>query len=43
MVKHIVCWRLKDEANGMNKEENAKTIKEKPSDQIVVNIIGEHE
>lgn len=29
MVKHIVCWRLKDEANGMSKEENAKTIKEK--------------
>jgi quinol monooxygenase YgiN len=28
MVKHIVCWRLKDEANGMNKEANARSIKE---------------
>lgn len=29
MVKHIVFWKLKDEANGMSKSENAQTIKEK--------------
>lgn len=29
MVKHIVFWKLKDEANGMNKAENAAMIKQK--------------
>lgn len=29
MIKHIVFWKLKDEANGMNKEENARAIKQK--------------
>lgn len=29
MVKHIVMWKLKDEAHGNNKAENAKLIKEK--------------
>jgi len=29
MVKHIVFWKLKDEANGMSKSENAQAIKEK--------------
>ena len=29
MVKHIVFWKLKDHANGMNKQENALSIKEK--------------
>lgn len=28
MVKHIVCWKLKDEANGRSKAENARSIKE---------------
>jgi hypothetical protein len=28
MVKHIVMWRLKDFANGANKEENAKKLKD---------------
>ncbi len=32
MVKHIVFWKLKDEANGMNKEENAAAIKQKLED-----------
>lgn len=27
MIKHIVMWRLKDFANGVNKEENAKKLK----------------
>jgi stress responsive alpha/beta barrel protein len=27
MLKHIVMWRLKDFANGANKEENAKKLK----------------
>jgi quinol monooxygenase YgiN len=29
MIKHIVFWKLKEEANGSNKQENAKAIKEK--------------
>jgi len=29
MVKHIVIWRLKDEAHGNSKSENARLIKEK--------------
>lgn len=29
MVKHIVCWQLKDEAQGNNKAANAQLIKEK--------------
>lgn len=29
MIKHIVFWKLKEEANGQNKDENAKQIKEK--------------
>lgn len=29
MIKHIVCWQLKDEANGKSKAENALSIKEK--------------
>jgi hypothetical protein len=29
MVKHIVLWKLKDSANGMNKAENALAIKHK--------------
>lgn len=29
MVKHIVLWKLKDEANGLSKIENAKAIKQK--------------
>jgi len=29
MIKHIVLWKLKEAANGMNKDENARTIKEK--------------
>ena len=29
MVKHIVFWKLKDEANGMSKAENAAAIKQK--------------
>lgn len=29
MVKHIVAWRLKEEALGNKKEQNAKLIKEK--------------
>jgi hypothetical protein len=32
MVKHIVFWKLKDEANGMSKAENAKAIKQKLED-----------
>jgi hypothetical protein len=27
MIKHIVMWRLKEFANGVNKEENAKKLK----------------
>lgn len=29
MVKHIVMWKLKEEAHGNNKETNAALIKEK--------------
>jgi len=29
MIKHIVFWKLKDQANGLPKEENARLIKEK--------------
>jgi hypothetical protein len=29
MIKHIVFWKLKEEANGMSKSENAQAIKEK--------------
>jgi quinol monooxygenase YgiN len=29
MIKHIVFWKLKEEANGMGKDENAKAIKQK--------------
>lgn len=32
MVKHIVFWKLKEEANGMNKEANAAVIKQKLED-----------
>jgi quinol monooxygenase YgiN len=32
MVKHIVFWKLKDEANGMSKLENASAIKQKLED-----------
>lgn len=28
MIEHIVMWRLKDEAEGASKEENARKIKE---------------
>lgn len=29
MIKHIVFWKLKDEANGLSKAENAQAIKER--------------
>ena|SRR6186713_688561 len=29
MIKHIVFWKLKDEANGQSKQENALAIKQK--------------
>jgi quinol monooxygenase YgiN len=29
MIKHIVFWKLKDEANGLSKQENAQAIKQK--------------
>jgi hypothetical protein len=32
MVKHIVFWKLKEEANGLSKLENAKAIKHKLED-----------
>jgi len=32
MVKHIVFWKLKDEANGMSKAENGAAIKQKLED-----------
>jgi len=32
MIKHIVFWKLKDEAHGNTKEVNAKLIKEKMED-----------
>ncbi|TAE89531.1 MAG: Dabb family protein [Bacteroidetes bacterium] len=32
MIKHIVFWKLKEEANGMSKAENAEAIKQKLED-----------
>lgn len=32
MIKHIVFWKLKEEANGFNKSENALAIKQKLED-----------
>ena len=32
MIKHIVFWKLKEEAHGNNKETNARLIKEKLED-----------
>lgn len=32
MIKHIVFWKLKDEAHGNNKATNAQLIKEKLED-----------
>lgn len=29
MIKHIVFWKLKDEANGLSKQKNAQAIKQK--------------
>jgi hypothetical protein len=29
MIRHIVFWKLKDEANGMSKEANGKEIKQR--------------
>lgn len=29
MIKHIVFWQLKDEANGKSKQENMQLVKEK--------------
>jgi len=29
MIKHIVLWKLKEEANGLSKEQNAAEIKSK--------------
>lgn len=29
MIKHIVAWKLKNEAEGNNKDKNAKIIKER--------------
>jgi len=29
MIKHVVMWKLKDEANGKTKKENAQLMKEK--------------
>lgn len=29
MIKHIVCWRLKESAHGNTKQENARLIKDK--------------
>jgi Stress responsive A/B Barrel Domain len=29
MIKHIVFWKLKEEANGLSKVENANAIKQK--------------
>lgn len=39
MIKHIVAWKLKDEAEGNNKKENAKIIKERL--EALRNIIAE--
>ena len=35
MIKHVVMWRLKDEAEGASKEDNAKIMKEK-----LMNLVG---
>lgn len=32
MIKHIVFWKLKEEANGLSKQQNAETIKQKLED-----------
>jgi hypothetical protein len=32
MIKHIVLWKLKEEANGLSKTENAVVIKQKLED-----------
>lgn len=32
MIKHIVFWKLKEEANGMTRQENAMAIKQKLED-----------
>lgn len=32
MIKHIVFWKLKEEAHGMSKQENAKAIRQKLED-----------
>jgi hypothetical protein len=32
MIKHIVLWKLKEEANGLSKAENAAAIKQKLED-----------
>jgi quinol monooxygenase YgiN len=29
MIKHIVLWKLKEDANGLSKQENAQAIKQK--------------
>lgn len=31
MIKHIVLWKMKDQAEGLSKEENMKLIKERLS------------
>lgn len=32
MIKHIVFWKLKEEANGLSKQQNAEAIKQKLED-----------
>ncbi len=39
MIKHIVMWKLKDEAEGRSKKENAAIIKEKL--EALVGVIDE--
>lgn len=39
MIKHIVMWKLKDEANGQTKQENALKIKQKL--EALVGVIEE--
>lgn len=39
MIKHIVMWRLKDEAAGATKEENAAKLKE--TLEALVDVIDE--
>ena len=36
MIKHIVMWRLKEEAAGATKEENALKLKERLSNQYLL-------